>query len=673
MKRLISTALEYAKRLRELNIPGDIVGQTGDIFKAVPQVKLDFESPAVSLSAKHNVIEKVFPLQIRDFLKVLCDNGDIYLWDDICTAYREVSPERKEEFVVTLSYVTAPTDEQLQNIRNFIQKKYNREDMVFETKEDPSLGGGFIIRAGNEVYDWSTNGRMKQFADKLSQVGKTASEQGIISILKGEIEDFNLQAQENEIGSVSWVGDGIANVNGIDHAEYGEIVIFDSGVKGMVQDVRRDEIGCILFGHDTEIREGTRVVRTGKRAGIPVGDGFKGRIVDALGAPIDGAGPIKEEGYRPIEQPAPSIVDRQSVGVPMETGILAIDSMFPIGRGQRELIIGDRQTGKTSIAIDAILNQKGKDVVCIYVAIGQKASTIAKLVGTLKKNDAMDYTIIVSATASDPAPLQYIAPYSGTALAEYFMYQGKDVLIVYDDLSKHAVAYRALSLLLERSPGREAYPGDVFYLHSRLLERAVRMSDEYGGGSLTALPIIETQAGDVSAYIPTNVISITDGQIYLETEMFNSGFRPAVNAGLSVSRVGGAAQIKAMKKIAAPIRTELAQYRELASFAQFGSELDADTKEKLAQGERIKEVLKQPQYQPMPVQYQVIIIYAVTKRFLLDVPVEDITRFEKEFFDYLDTKHPEIPAAIAEEKVISDATEEKLVKALNDFKAEFLK
>ena len=673
MKRLISTALEYAKRLRELNIPGDIVGQTGDIFKAVPQVKLNFESPAVALSAKHNVIEKVFPLQIRDFLKVLCDNGDIYLWDDICTAYRELSPEKKGEFVVTLSYVTAPTEEQLQNIRDFVQKKYHRDDMVFETKEDPALGGGFIIRAGNEVYDWSTNGRMKQFADKLSQVGKTASEQGIISILKGEIEDFHLQAQEHEIGSVSWVGDGIANVNGIDHAEYGEIVIFDSGVKGMVQDVRRDEIGCILFGHDTEIREGTRVVRTGKRAGIPVGDGFKGRIVDALGAPIDGAGPIKEEGYRPIEQPAPSIVDRQSVGVPMETGILAIDSMFPIGRGQRELIIGDRQTGKTSIAIDAILNQKGKDVVCIYVAIGQKASTVANIVKTLEEFGAMAYTTVVVSTASDLAPLQYIAPYSGCAIGEEWMENGEDVLVVYDDLSKHATAYRTLSLLLRRPPGREAYPGDVFYLHSRLLERAVRMSDEYGGGSLTALPIIETQAGDVSAYIPTNVISITDGQIYLETEMFNSGFRPAVNAGLSVSRVGGAAQIKAMKKIAAPIRTELAQYRELASFAQFGSELDADTKEKLAQGERIKEVLKQPQYQPMPVQYQVIIIYAVTKRFLLDVPVEDITRFEKEFFDYLDTKHPEIPAAIAEEKVISDATEEKLVKALNDFKAEFLK
>ena len=671
MKRLISTALEYAKRLRELNIPGDIVGQTGDIFKAVPQVKLDFESPAVSLSAKHNVIEKVFPLQIRDFLKVLCDNGDVYLWDDICTAYREVSPEKKEEFVVTLSYVTAPTDEQLQNIRNFIQKKYNREDMVFETKEDPSLGGGFIIRAGNEVYDWSTNGRMKQFADKLSQVGKTASEQGIISILKGEIEDFNLQAQENEIGSVSWVGDGIANVNGIDHAEYGEIVIFDSGVKGMVQDVRRDEIGCILFGHDTEIREGTRVVRTGKRAGIPVGDGFKGRIVDALGAPIDGAGPIKEEGYRPIEQPAPSIVDRQSVGVPMETGILAIDSMFPIGRGQRELIIGDRQTGKTSIAIDAILNQKGKDVVCIYVAIGQKASTIAKLVGTLKKNDAMDYTIIVSATASDPAPLQYIAPYSGTALAEYFMYQGKDVLIVYDDLSKHAVAYRALSLLLERSPGREAYPGDVFYLHSRLLERAARLSDKLGGGSLTALPIIETQAGDVSAYIPTNVISITDGQIFLETEMFNAGFRPAVNPGISVSRVGGSAQIKAMKKIAGPIRIDLAQYRELAAFAQFGSELDADTKERLAQGVRIKEVLKQPQYKPMPVEYQVIIIYAATRKHLLDIAVEDILRFETELFEFIQTKYPEIPESIKTEKVITEENEAALVKAIEEFKLQF--
>lgn len=671
---MISTALEYAKRLRELNIPGDIVGQTGDIFKAVPQVKLDFESPAVSLSAKHNVIEKVFPLQIRDFLKVLCDNGDVYLWDDICTAYREVSPEKKEEFVVTLSYVTAPTDEQLQNIRNFIQKKYNREDMVFETKEDPSLGGGFIIRAGNEVYDWSTNGRMKQFADKLSQVGKTASEQGIISILKGEIEDFNLQAQENEIGSVSWVGDGIANVNGIDHAEYGEIVIFDSGVKGMVQDVRRDEIGCILFGHDTEIREGTRVVRTGKRAGIPVGDGFKGRIVDALGAPIDGAGPIKEEGYRPIEQPAPSIVDRQSVGVPMETGILAIDSMFPIGRGQRELIIGDRQTGKTTIATDTIINQKGKDVLCIYVAIGQKRSTVASLVENLTRNGAMDYTIVVAATASESSPMQYIAPYAGCAMGEYFMNQGKDVLIIYDDLSKHAVAYRALSLLIRRPPGREAYPGDVFYLHSRLLERAAKLDDEHGGGSLTALPIIETQAGDVSAYIPTNVISITDGQIFLETELFHSGIMPAVNPGISVSRVGGDAQIKAMKKVAGTLKLIYSQYRELQSFAQFGSDLDADTKARLEQGARIVEVLKQSQNAPVPVEKQVAILYAVTKGILEKVKVEDVNAYEAGLYTYLDADAAglEVMQLISTTGKLEPETEEKLRHVLEAYTENFL-
>ena len=568
--------------------------------------------------------------------------------------------------------MTAPTDEQLQNIRNFIQKKYNREDMVFETKEDPSLGGGFIIRAGNEVYDWSTNGRMKQFADKLSQVGKTASEQGIISILKGEIEDFNLQAQENEIGSVSWVGDGIANVNGIDHAEYGEIVIFDSGVKGMVQDVRRDEIGCILFGHDTEIREGTRVVRTGKRAGIPVGDGFKGRIVDALGAPIDGAGPIKEEGYRPIEQPAPSIVDRQSVGVPMETGILAIDSMFPIGRGQRELIIGDRQTGKTSIAIDAILNQKGKDVVCIYVAIGQKASTIAKLVGTLKKNDAMDYTIIVSATASDPAPLQYIAPYSGTALAEYFMYQGKDVLIVYDDLSKHAVAYRALSLLLERSPGREAYPGDVFYLHSRLLERSARLSADKGGGSITALPIIETQAGDVSAYIPTNVISITDGQIFLESDLFFSGMRPAVNVGLSVSRVGGAAQTKAMKKAAGSIRIDLAQFREMEVFTQFASDLDNATKEQLQHGHVLMELLKQPLCRPLSMAEQVMTLCAANGRVMLDVPVNQVKDFQMKYLDYMKEQHSDIVRQLETTKALDDELNKQICDAATEFKKEFL-
>ena len=695
MKRLISTALEYAKRLRELNIPGDIVGQTGDIFKAVPQVKLDFESPAVSLSAKHNVIEKVFPLQIRDFLKVLCDNGDVYLWDDICTAYREVSPERKEEFVVTLSYVTAPTDEQLQNIRNFIQKKYNREDMVFETKEDPSLGGGFIIRAGNEVYDWSTNGRMKQFADKLSQVGKTASEQGIISILKGEIEDFNLQAQENEIGSVSWVGDGIANVNGIDHAEYGEIVIFDSGVKGMVQDVRRDEIGCILFGHDTEIREGTRVVRTGKRAGIPVGDGFKGRIVDALGAPIDGAGPIKEEGYRPIEQPAPSIVDRQSVGVPMETGILAIDSMFPIGRGQRELIIGDRQTGKTAIAVDTIINQKsfyeaGKPVYCIYVAIGQKASTVAALVQNLKEHGALPYTIIVSATAADPAAMQYYAPFAGAAIGEYFRDRGYSALVVYDDLSKQAVAYREVSLILRRPSGREAYPGDVFYLHSRLLERAARINDQQevaeqmndlpecmkghvkGGGSLTALPIIETQAGDVSAYIPTNVISITDGQIFLETDLFNQGFRPAINVGISVSRVGGSAQIKSMKKVAGTLKIDMAQYRELEAFSKFSSDMDAVTAMTLDRGRKNDQLLVQPQYRPMPVGEQVAILYCGVHGLMHDVPMDKVRDCQDLFLDAMRSQHADVIETLGDGKLTDDAikaVEETMANVAGQYKA----
>lgn len=495
----------------------------------------------------------------------------------------------------------------------------------------------------------------------------------ISSVIKEEIKRYSSHMSVAEVGTVIQVADGIARIHGLEKAMQGELLEFPHGVRGMVLNLEEDNVGAVLLGDATNIEEGDIVKTTGTVVEVPVGDEMIGRVVNALGQPIDGKGPISSRKFRKIERVASGVIDRKSVDTPLQTGIKAIDSMVPIGRGQRELIIGDRQTGKTAIAIDTIINQKGQNVKCIYVAIGQKASTVANIVKTLEEFGAMAYTTVVVSTASDLAPLQYIAPYSGCAIGEEWMENGEDVLVVYDDLSKHATAYRTLSLLLRRPPGREAYPGDVFYLHSRLLERAVRMSDEYGGGSLTALPIIETQAGDVSAYIPTNVISITDGQIYLETEMFNSGFRPAVNAGLSVSRVGGAAQIKAMKKIAAPIRTELAQYRELASFAQFGSELDADTKEKLAQGERIKEVLKQPQYQPMPVQYQVIIIYAVTKRFLLDVPVEEITRFEKEFFEYLDTKHPEIPAAIAEEKVISDATEEKLVKALNDFKAEFLK
>ena len=491
----------------------------------------------------------------------------------------------------------------------------------------------------------------------------------IISIIQGEIENINWDEQSRETGEVIWVGDGIVTVYGIDHAMYGEIVAFENGVKGMVQDVRQNEIGIILFGRDTGIKEGTKVVRTKKKAGIPVGDAFVGRVINALGEPIDGNGDVKEDDYRPIEQEAPGIIDRQSVDTPMETGILSIDSMFPIGRGQRELIIGDRQTGKTSIATDTIINQRGKDVICIYVAIGQKASTVAKIVNTLKKHDAMDYSIVVSSTASDPASLQYIAPYAGTAMAEYFMHKGKDVLIVYDDLSKHAVAYRTLSLLLRRSPGREAYPGDVFYLHSRLLERAANIQN---GGSLTALPIIETQAGDVSAYIPTNVISITDGQIFLETELFNSGIRPAVNPGISVSRVGGNAQIKAMKKVAGTLKLAYSQYRELQAFSQFGSDLDADTKKRLNQGERIVEVLKQPQNSPIPVEKQVIIIFAVVSGELLDIPVELIGTFQKELFEYIDGTYGDIPETIRATGKLEDDIKSRLTQAIEEFKKKFL-
>ena len=497
------------------------------------------------------------------------------------------------------------------------------------------------------------------------------SSEEIISILKSEIENFDSEATDKETGTVIWVGDGIATVYGIEHAMYGEIVVFDNGVKGMVQDIKRTEIGCILFGKDTGIREGTRVVRTGKKAGIPVGDAFVGRIIDALGAPIDGQGEIKSTEYRPIEQDAPGIVDRKSVSEPMETGILAIDSMFPIGRGQRELIIGDRQTGKTAIAIDTILNQKGKDVICIYVAIGQKASTVAKIVNTLKKYDAMDYSIVLSATASDPAPLQYIAPYSGTALAEYFMHKGKDVLIVYDDLSKHAVAYRALSLLLERSPGREAYPGDVFYLHSRLLERSSRLSDALGGGSITALPIIETQAGDVSAYIPTNVISITDGQIFLESNLFFSGMRPAVNVGLSVSRVGGAAQTKAMKKASGSIRIDLAQFREMEVFTQFSSDLDAATKEQLQYGNSLMEMLKQPLYRPLSQSEQVVSLCCATHKVMMDIEKSKIKQFQMDLLEHFNTRQTAIMETIERDKVLTDELTQQILDAANAFKESY--
>lgn len=476
-------------------------------------------------------------------------------------------------------------------------------------------------------------------------------------------------SKDQEVGKVIWVGDGIATVYGIEHAMYGEIVIFENGIRGMVQDIRRDQVGCIILGKDTEIKEGTKVTRTKKKAGVPVGDAYIGRIINALGAPIDGKGEIPADDYRAIEQEAPGIVDRQSVNQPMETGILAIDSMFPIGRGQRELIIGDRQTGKTSIAVDTILNQKGKDVICIYVAIGQKASTVAKLVNTLTKNGAMDYSIVLSSTASESASLQYIAPYAGTALAEYFMYKGKDVLIIYDDLSKHAVAYRALSLLLERSPGREAYPGDVFYLHSRLLERSSKLSDALGGGSITALPIIETQAGDVSAYIPTNVISITDGQIFLESDLFNSGMRPAVNVGLSVSRVGGAAQTKAMKKAAGTIRIDLAQYREMEVFTQFSSDLDEATKEQLQYGKGLMELLKQPLCHPMSLADQVITLVTANNRLLLDVENKQTKDFQLRLLDFFHAEHKDIVDELNNNKVLNEELIEKIVAAVKEFKS----
>ena len=663
---------KYANMLRELKIPADVVDQALDIFQTVPVLLEQFSNPTADLAGKHRVIDKIFPTEIRDVIKIMCDNQEIELFSEVCKAYREMGWKKSGKERAILKYVTEPTKEQLEGIREFVKKESGSEEIELVSEKDESLGGGFILAIGNKEYDWSTEGRIKQLTDKIlgdNRDGKHAQTlEGIISILKSEIEDFDLAAKDKEVGIVKSVGDGIVNIDGIDHAMYGEIVVFDNGIKGMVQDIKRDEIGCILFGSDSEIREGSKVMRTGKKAGIPVGDQFLGRVINALGAPVDGGGEIPSTDYRPIENEAPGIVDRKSVSVPLETGILSIDSMFPIGRGQRELIIGDRQTGKTSIAIDAILNQKGKDVKCIYVAIGQKASTVAKIVHTLKAHDAMEYTTVVVSTASDPAPLQYMAPYSGTALAEYFMYQGKDVLIVYDDLSKHAVAYRALSLLLERSPGREAYPGDVFYLHSRLLERSSRLNEQAGGGSITALPIIETQAGDVSAYIPTNVISITDGQIFLESDLFFSGMRPAVNVGLSVSRVGGAAQTKAMKKAAGSIRIDLAQYREMEVFTQFSSDLDPATVEQLKYGKGLMELLKQPLCKPFSMPQQVIMLCAATGKVMIDVPVEKIREFRTGMLEYFAKSQPAIIRELETTGQLSDSLRDQIVKAAEEYR-----
>ena len=670
---MTQAAIDYATSLRKTETPKELLQQVKDVLEAVPQVRSEFEDPTVSIEKKHLIIDRVFPKEIRDFLKILCDNMDFGLFDEICTAYDELGrkPEAKEN-QAQLIYVTAPTDEQLEGIKTFLAKEFHNPDMELTLKEDKSIKSGFVLRVGTREFDWSEKGRIEQLENRIAKAvnssrNTTFSEESIVSILKSSIDDFELEAKDKEIGVVNWVGDGIANVDGIDHAFYGEIVVFDCGVKGMVQDVRRDEIGVILFGRDTDIKEGTRVIRTGKMAGIPVGEAFEGRIIDALGAPLDGQGDIESVGFRPIEFPAPSIVDRKSVTVPMETGILSIDSMFPIGRGQRELIIGDRQTGKTSIAMDTILNQKGKDVVCIYVAIGQKASTIAKLVNTLKKNDAMGYTVIVNSTAADSASLQYIAPYSATSLAEYFMHQGKDVLIVYDDLSKHAVAYRTISLLLGRSPGREAYPGDVFYLHSRLLERSSRLNS---GGSITALPIIETQDGDVSAYIPTNVISITDGQIFLESDLFFEGQRPAVNVGLSVSRVGGAAQTKAMKKASGSLRINLAQYREMKEFTQFASDLDDATKRQLQHGQVLMELLKQPLNHPMSHADMVIILVVADAGILDDLNSKQVKKEETKLLDWFNENHSEISREINTTKKLDDNLKTRIITLAKQYRGQ---
>lgn len=642
---MTQTVIDYAKEMKRLSVSNEDVKQTTELLAELPQISVDFEDPTIDLEKKHHMIEMLFPTGIRDFLELLCDHHSFELFPQIVEAYHDEvrKVEKVPSLKVDISYVVPPTDEQLFKIKEFIKDKCHADELDVSLKEDKNLLGGFVIRAGHEEYDWSMRGRLQQIENKMKEnVAAVSSMDEIITILKTEIDESAFDKSKREVGNVTWIGDGIVNIKGIDHAMYGEIVIFDTGVKGMVQDIRRDEIGCILFGRETGLKEGSRVIRSGKRAGIPVGDGFLGRVINALGEPIDGKGEIASEDYRPIENDAPSIVDRKSVSVPMETGILAIDSMFPIGRGQRELIIGDRQTGKTEIAIDTIINQKDQNVICIYVAIGQKSTSVVQLSAELQRAGAMDYTIIVSASASESAPLQYIAPYSGCAMAEYFRAQGRDVLIVYDDLSKHAVAYRALSLLIRRPPGREAYPGDVFYLHSRLLDRAACVAPEYGGGSITALPIIETQAGDVSAYIPTNVISITDGQIFLETELFHAGVMPAINPGISVSRVGGSAQLKAMKKVSGELKLLYSQYRELQSFAQFGSDLDADTKARLALGERIVEVLKQKRNSPVSAGCQVAIIYAVINGYLKDVEVSKVSEYEQRLYTKLKAEYSEL-------------------------------
>ncbi|MCM1132409.1 MAG: F0F1 ATP synthase subunit alpha [Ruminococcus flavefaciens] len=668
------TSRELLKELVRLDIQREDIETAKKVMSACPDAVDTLENPLITLDEKRNIIKKIFPQSLERFLTGASKSGIISEIGEIFSEYEDILLEKQGSIKAVVRYVTPLTEAQQADLRKFIMEKFVRDDVDIEYRQDNDIIGGFILNAGDVEYDRSYRTSLREIRETLQNKAVEAVESSsdvksgdIISVLKTEVKDFEVRSGSTETGFITRLGDGIARVRGMNGVMYGELVEFETGVRGIVQNLEEKTAGVVLLGDDHGLTEGSSVVRTGKRAGIGVSDELLGRVVDALGSPIDGLGQIHADDYFPIEREAPGVIERKPVTVPLQTGILAIDSMFPIGRGQRELIIGDRQTGKTAIAVDTMINQKGQDVICVYVAIGQKSSTVAQVVNTLKKYGAMDYSVVVSASASEPAPFQYIAPYSGTAIAEYFMSKGKDVLIIYDDLSKHAVAYRAMSLLLHRPPGREAYPGDVFYLHSRLLERSSRLDDEHGGGSLTALPIIETLAGDISAYIPTNVISITDGQIFLESELFNSGQRPAVNYGLSVSRVGGAAQTKAMKKAAGNLRIDLAQFKEMEIFTQFSSELDPATTELLNHGHLITEMLKQPLYNPLPHYEQVILLYAAQKRLFEHIKPKEMREYKDELMNYIRSYGQDIIAEIEENKVLTDDLKERIEKIVSAF------
>lgn len=669
------TAKELLKELVRLNIPKEDIETVKGVFSACPDAAETLANPLVTLDEKRTVISKIFPKSLERSIVSAAKSGIIPELNEIFEEYEDILLEKQGGIKAVVRYVTPLTESQQAELRKFIMEKFTKDEVDIEYRRDPDIIGGFILNAGDVEFDRSYRTSLRAIredlknkaAEAVDRSGKDLKSGDIISILKTEVKDFDIKSGSAETGTVLRLGDGIARVHGLSGVMYGELVEFETGIRGIVQNLEEKSVGVVLLGDDRGLTEGSSVIRTGKRAGIGVSDELLGRVVDALGSPIDGLNPIHAEDYFPIEREAPGVIERKSVSVPLQTGILAIDSMFPIGRGQRELIIGDRQTGKTSIAVDTIINQKGQNVVCVYVAIGQKSSTVAQVVNTLKKYGAMDYSVVVSASASEPAPFQYICPYSGTAIAEYFMSKGRDVLIVYDDLSKHAVAYRAMSLLLHRPPGREAYPGDVFYLHSRLLERSSRLDDEHGGGSLTALPIIETLAGDISAYIPTNVISITDGQIFLESELFNSGQRPAVNYGLSVSRVGGAAQTKAMKKAAGNLRIDLAQFKEMEIFTQFSSELDQSTTDLLNHGRMLTELLKQPLYRPRPHYEQVILLYAAQHGLFNYVDTKELKHYTDDLMSYIRSYGQDIIDELETNKVLTDDLAERIEKIVTAF------